>query len=98
MFESKAKGGKVKMRDERSPETAKVSKKYQIVIPKGVRRLLGIRPGDRFLISVEGDKVVMRLRPRSYAQKLRGLHKEVWQGVEASEYVEKERETWEKKE
>jgi hypothetical protein len=41
---------------------------------------------------------VMRLRPRSYAQKLRGLHKEVWQGVEASEYVEKERETWEKKE
>lgn len=77
-------------------QTAKVSSKYQIVIPKRVREELGLRPGDRLLIAVEDGKVVMRLRPRSYAQHLRGLHKEVWEGVEASEYVRKERESWER--
>lgn len=73
---------------------AKVSSKYQIVIPKRVREELGVRPGDRFLIAVEDGKVVMRLRPRSYARYLRGLHKEVWQGLDATEYVRGERESW----
>ncbi len=74
--------------------SAKVSSKYQIVIPKQVREALGVRPGDRFLITVEDGKVVMRLRPRSYARYLRGLHKEVWEGVDATEYVQEERKSW----
>lgn len=77
--------------------TAKVSSKYQIVIPKRVREELGVRPGDRFLIAVEDGKVVMRLRPRSYARYLRGLHKEVWRGLDATEYVRRERESWDQK-
>jgi AbrB family looped-hinge helix DNA binding protein len=76
-------------------QTAKVSSKYQIVIPKRVRQELGLQPGDRFLITLEDGKVVMRLRPRSYAQHLRGLHKEVWEELDATEYVQKEREAWE---
>ena len=79
-----------------SLDTAKVSARYQIVIPKRVRERLGLQPGDYLLLSVEEDKVVMRLRPRSYAGHLRGLHKEVWQGVEAEDYVRGERETWER--
>jgi len=76
-------------------QTAKVSSKYQIVIPKRVRQELGLQPGDRLLIRLEDGKVVMRLRPRSYAQHLRGLHKEVWEDIDAAEYVDKEREAWE---
>jgi AbrB family looped-hinge helix DNA binding protein len=76
-------------------QMAKVSSKYQIVIPKRVREALGLRPGDRLLIVAEGDKVVMRLRPRSYAEHMRGLHKEVWQGIDATEYVREERKSWE---
>lgn len=79
-----------------SLDTAKVSGRYQIVIPKRVRERLGLQPGDYLLLSVEGDKVVMRLRPRSYAEHLRGLHKEVWQDVEAEDYVRQERETWQR--
>lgn len=75
-------------------QTAKVSSKYQIVIPKRVREALGLRPGDRLLLAFEDGKVVMRLRPRSYAQHLRGLHKEVWQGLDATEYVREERASW----
>lgn len=72
-----------------------VSSKYQVVIPKAVRRALGLRPGDQLLVRLEDGRVVMRLRPRSYAQHLRGLHKEIWQGVDATEYVNQERESWE---
>ena len=72
----------------------KVSSRYQIVLPKGVREALGLRPGDRLLVALEGDRVVLRPKPPSYAQALRGLHREVWQGLNAQEYVEKEREGW----
>jgi AbrB family looped-hinge helix DNA binding protein len=75
-------------------QTAKVSSKYQIVIPKKIREALGFHPGDQLLISVEDDKAVMRLRPKSYAEHMRGLHKEVWQGIDAKEYVREERESW----
>ncbi len=64
------------------------------MIPKRVRKVLGLRPGDRLLVEIEGDRVVLWIRPRSYAGHLRGLHKEVWQGIDATEYVEKESETW----
>jgi len=76
-------------------QMAKVSSKYQIVIPKTVREALGLRPGDRLLIVAEGDKAVLRLRPKSYAEHMRGLHKEVWQGIDATEYVREERKSWE---
>jgi len=75
-------------------QTARVSRKHQIVIPKRIREALDIRPGDQLLIRVEGDRMVLRLRPRSYARHLRGLHKEIWRGVEATEYVRQERESW----
>jgi len=76
-------------------QTAKVSGKYQIVIPKGVREALGLRPGDRLLISVDDDKAVLRRRPRSYAEHLRGLHKELWQGIDSAGYLNGERDSWE---
>ncbi|WP_342832929.1 AbrB/MazE/SpoVT family DNA-binding domain-containing protein [Candidatus Hadarchaeum sp.] len=74
--------------------SVKVSSRYQIVLPKGVREALGLRPGDRLLVALEGSRVVLRPKPQSYAQALRGLHQEVWQGLNAQEYVEKEREGW----
>jgi len=76
-------------------QMAKVSSKYQIVIPKKVRETLGLQPGDRLLIVTEGDKAVMRLRPKSYAKHMRGLHKEVWPGIDATAYVSEERKSWE---
>jgi len=76
-------------------QMAKVSSKYQIVIPKNVREELGLRPGDQLLIVADGNKAVMRLRPRSYAEYMRGLHKEIWQGIDATEYVREERQSWE---
>jgi len=75
-------------------QTAKVSEKYQIVVPKQVREELGLQPGDRLLISVEGNRAVLRLQPRSYADHMRGLHKEIWQGTEPTDYLREERNSW----
>ncbi len=42
----------------------KVSSKYQLTLPKGVRKALGIKPGDRVRYEVEGGKLnVSVVRP-----------------------------------
>jgi len=38
----------------------KVTRNFQITIPADVRRALGIREGDRLLVEVEGDRIVIR--------------------------------------
>ncbi len=40
-------------------ELAKITSKGQITIPPAIRKLLGVRDGDKVLFVQEGDKVVM---------------------------------------
>lgn len=44
--------------------TTKISKKWQITIPKAVREELGLRIGDIMDVWTEGQTIVMRRRPR----------------------------------
>jgi AbrB family looped-hinge helix DNA binding protein len=74
--------------------TTKVSKKSQIVIPKEIREAVGISEGDELIADVEGDKVILKLKPKSYTKKLKGLHKNVWKGIDPKKYVRGERESW----
>ena len=39
---------------------AKVTAKMQITVPKSVRKVLKIKPGDRVLFISEGDRIVLR--------------------------------------
>ncbi len=74
--------------------TAQVSKKYQMVIPKEVRKALGIKPHDQILFLIDGNRVYLRPRPTSFTEALSGLHAHVWhQSGEA--WLEKERASWE---
>ena len=72
----------------------KLSAKYQIVIPREVRRRLGLEAGDGLLVEVRDNSIVLVPRPRSYAKRLRGLHKEVWGNVDARAYAREERKGW----
>ena len=72
----------------------KVSKKNQIAVPAEVRKQLGIKSGDNLLVEVHGNYVVLLPEPADYPQRLRGLHREVWEDVEPQEYVRQEREAW----
>jgi len=75
-------------------EIVRVSKKYQIVIPKQARKALNINPGDNLIVSVRGRQILMRPKPKNYTEYMRGLHKEVWKDVKATKYIEEEREAW----
>lgn len=75
-------------------DTVKLSAKYQIVIPREARRQLGLAAGDRLLVVVQGNSIVLVPRPRNYTKHLRGLHKEVWRGVDVPAYLREERKGW----
>jgi len=75
-------------------EESKVGPRGQIVIPKAVRDALRLRAGERMLVELQGDRIVLRRRPPSYASALRGLHSGLWQGVDAAAYVDEERRDW----
>ena len=74
--------------------TIKISSKYQIVIPREAREKLDLKAGDKLIIKANNEKIIIYPQPKNYAKYSLGLGKEIWQGIDATEYVRKERETW----
>jgi AbrB family looped-hinge helix DNA binding protein len=72
---------------------ARVSAKYQVVIPKAVREALRIRPKDNLLFLVDGETVIIRPQPASFTDTLGGLHRHLWSDPDA--WLEEERGAWE---
>ena len=72
----------------------KVSSKYQIVIPRDARERLNLKVGDKLIIKANNEKIIIYPQPRSYAKYALGLGKEIWQDIDVTEYVRKERQTW----
>lgn len=75
-----------------------ISPKYQVVIPKEVRRQLKIQEGQRWYVYSVGDSIVLSPRPESYTTKMLGLGKDIWKGIDPLEYIRRERAGWTKNE
>jgi AbrB family looped-hinge helix DNA binding protein len=73
--------------------TAKLGLRYQIVVPKDVREILKLKPGDRLEVKVEDGKVVM-IPQQSHASRLFGKHRELWQDTDPVAYIRSEKESW----
>jgi len=71
-----------------------ISSKYQIVIPREAREKLNLKTGDKLIIKADDEKIIIYPQPKSYTKYALGLGKEIWQGIDAAEYVKKERQTW----
>lgn len=69
---------------------ATLSSKNQIVVPREAREALGVRAGDKLLVVVRGNTVVILPRPRSWSKALRGLAKERY----PEGYLNRERAGW----
>ncbi len=52
---------------------ATISSKNQIVIPREAREALGVKPGDRILVVVRGNRVIVLQKPKSRHAAIRGL-------------------------
>jgi AbrB family looped-hinge helix DNA binding protein len=70
---------------------AKLSTKNQIVIPREARRALKLKAGDKVLVVVRGDRVVLLQKPKAFHTAIRGLAN----GMYGEDYLAKERESWE---
>ena len=75
-------------------KTVKVSRRYQIVVPAIARNQLNIQSGDLLIVDVQDGMLILLPKPESYTQKLAGLHKEIWEGVNAGDTIEQERQAW----
>jgi antitoxin ChpS len=71
---------------------ATLSSKNQIVIPREARERLGLKPGDKLIVELDGDKVIILQKPKSFAKAIRGLAV----GLYGPDYLKKERESWDK--
>lgn len=78
-----------------------VSRKYQVVIPKEVRKQLQIKPGQKMRVSAtpdgraileKDDDIDIDAIIKKYAGTMRG----VWhdQGLTADEWLRRERDSW----
>jgi AbrB family looped-hinge helix DNA binding protein len=75
---------------------AKVSPRNQLSLPRGVRRALGIQPGDTVLFIIEDDQVRLVRRPPNITEYTYGLGKEAWQRIGGGEaFLREERAAWE---
>ena len=52
-----------------------ISTKGQIVIPKGVREILGLRPGTKINIEFEGDEIKLRPIKENIPDRLYGKYR-----------------------
>ena len=68
---------------------AKLSSKNQIVIPREARKALGLKAGDRLLVVVRGETVIL-LKPKKHSEAIRGIAKELYPPA----YLREERESW----
>ena len=73
---------------------ATVGKRYQVVIPLKERAQLDIRPNTKVEVVAEGDRLV--IYPLS-PSRLKGIGRDVADGTDATDYVSKLRNEWEKR-
>jgi len=74
--------------------SVKVSSKHQIAVPSQARHALGIQAGDRLDVEVTDGAIILRPRRGTAGERLRGLGREAWQGVDPVECVRKLRQDW----
>jgi len=72
--------------------TAILSSKSQFVLPAEIRRKLGIRPGDRLAIEVEGGHAVIRKLLLSDVEALADYRSKIWHGY--ADELEEARGEW----
>jgi len=76
--------------------TLTLSSQGQVVIPVGVRKFLGTKPGDKLRLRVIQNKktpaVIMEPVAKSWVKRISGIAKGVYGNVDT--YIEKERNNW----
>jgi len=65
-----------------------LSSKNQIVIPREAREALQLKPGDKLLVRIHGEKILIMEKPKSYHRAILG------RGAYPKDFLTKERQGW----
>lgn len=60
--------------------SVKMSSKNQIVVPKEARDALHLEPGDRLIVTVRDERIVMERQPPDLEDRLAGFLRDVGDG------------------
>lgn len=75
-----------------------IGPKYQIVIPKEVRKKLkSFKPGNKVSVSTQSGKINVDPTPQSWVERNAGLMKKAWENIDTTKYLERLRDEWERK-
>lgn len=76
-----------------------IGSKYQIVIPKEVRKKLkGLKPGAKIAVKpVDETTVILKTQADRWSDRTYGLMENVWKDVDPAKEINKMRDEWEEK-
>ncbi len=73
-----------------------VSTKYQVVIPKAVRRKAKIKPGQKLNVYLARDQIILTPEKKWPEDYLNDKNlRNIWKGIDVKAYIEEERNSWE---
>lgn len=80
-------------------QQATVGTKYQIVIPKEVRkRMKGLAPGSKVTLNPISDKMLtVKIEPTDWVERTEGIMTEAWKNIDPIAELEKTRNEWEER-
>jgi AbrB family looped-hinge helix DNA binding protein len=67
-----------------------LSTKNQIVIPREARTALGLKAGEKLVVIVRNDTLIIFKKPESYSEAIKGMGK----GIYPEGYLDNERRSW----
>lgn len=75
---------------------SKLSSKYQIVLPKAIRKRLGLQAGMMVTLQpLDDDRALITKHSKNTVQALKGLGKEIWRSLGGgARYIKNERASW----
>ena len=68
---------------------ATIGSKYQMVIPKDIRKEIGIKPGDKLYVDAADNIIYLTVPQKNWADQNYGALKKYWKGIDMIEEVEK---------
>lgn len=76
-----------------------VGSKYQIVIPKEVRKSVkGLKPGSKVVVKkIDEETITIKTYEKNWLERTRGIAKEAWKGIDTTKYLEDLRNEWDRK-
>lgn len=79
-------------------QTVTIGPKSQVVIPKEVREIASeLKPSKKVVVrALNSRSVIVEIPIKDWVGETYGMHKKIWDGVDATGYIRKLRDEWKK--